>query len=202
MIEETESELHQPEQNLQVDLDDDSLESETPVDENLSEAKALADSDEPIIGDTADENPSDEADERDDELSVDLADGRKRISNRDRVRRIREADKFVNEGHRYWRRGRLGMAESSYLQALQVYPKYPRALVGMVRVHLKRRASVEALRSAKTLVRRKPRPSLYRLLLGDAYALDGNLASARSEWRIASRRGNKTARSRLRAKTN
>jgi DNA-binding response OmpR family regulator len=187
--EETGSELRQSEQDIQAVLDEDAL-----------EAEAVADLEEPLVGDTADEPVvGDDADDRDD-MSADPVVGSRGVTNRGRVRQIREADKFVIEGHRYWRRGRLGMAESSYLQALQVYPKYPRALVGMVRVHLQRRASGEALRSAKMLVRRKPQPSLYRLLLGDAYALDGDFASARTEWRIASRRGNRTARSRLRAK--
>ncbi|MBN1653997.1 MAG: hypothetical protein JXA30_09490 [Deltaproteobacteria bacterium] len=136
---------------------------------------------------------------QEDEL-IDPAGMDSRTMNRVRRRQIREADKLVDEGHRYWRQRRLGMAESYYLQALDIYPRYPRALVGMVRVHLKRRASGEALRSAKMLVQRKPKPSLYHLLLGDAYALDGDTASARSEWRIASRRGNTTARSRLKTK--
>lgn len=184
---ETDPASQQTAQNGASDLDQNSLEAET-----------LADSDAPLVGDTVDETDVvDDTDALDDETSTESVDGYTPPLSSDRIRQIREADKFVNEGHRFWRQGRLGMAESSYLQALQIYPKYPRALVGMVRVHLQRRASGEALRSAKMLVRRKPQPSLYRLLLGDAYALDGNLASARSEWRIASRRGNRTARSRL-----
>ncbi len=189
VAEETDPDPLQTSQNDQAELDQETL-----------EAEAVADLDEPLVSDTADETEfGDDADDLQD-TSVDSAGGTRRYKNRDRIRRIREADKLVTEGHHYWRRGRLGMAESFYLQALQVYPKYPRALVGMVRVHLQRRASGEALRSAKMLVRRKPQPSLYRLLLGDAYALDGDLVAARAEWRTASRRGNRAARSRLRAK--
>jgi hypothetical protein len=122
-----------------------------------------------------------------------------RLTDAEQTRRIREADKLVTEGNGYWQQGRLGMAESCYLQALKVYPQYPQALVGLVKVHLKRGASAEAVRAAKILVQRKPQPSVNHLLLGDAYALDGDTSSARSEWKIASRRGNAEARSRLQA---
>ncbi len=114
-----------------------------------------------------------------------------------RMRRIESASQLVARGHKLRRQGRLGMAEAHYLRALERHQRYPRALVGLVKVHLQRKDAREAVRWGKKLVRRKPGPSFNHLLLGDAYALDHNLTSARKHWRIASRRGNRVARQRL-----
>jgi hypothetical protein len=110
---------------------------------------------------------------------------------------IREANLHVTTGHRLMRQRRLGMAEAAYLKALQAFPAYPRAMAGLVRVHLERRDGVEALRWARRLVARQPRRSNNQLLLGDAYALMGARGAARDAWRQSMLYGSAVARKRL-----
>jgi hypothetical protein len=107
------------------------------------------------------------------------------------------ANRLVNVGHRLRRGGRLGMAEASYLKALDAEPRYARAMAGLVRVHLKRRDGVEALRWARKLTQLQPRRSNNQLLLGDAYALMDAHGAARKAWTTAARYGSRAARKRL-----
>ncbi len=107
------------------------------------------------------------------------------------------ARKLVTEATRLRRRQRLGMAEASYLKALSLWPNYPLAMAGVVRVHLERRDGVEALRWAKRLVKMKPLRSNHYLLLGDAYALNAKMDHARKAWRRSARFGNRRAKRRL-----
>ena len=113
-------------------------------------------------------------------------------------RRIARARKLVQQASRFRRGNRLGMAEAYYLKALEIWRRYPRAVAGMVRVHLQRRDGAEAVRWAKKLVTIQPRRSNNQLLLGDAYQLRGNLTKAKRAWRRSATYGNRIARRRLR----
>ncbi len=118
----------------------------------------------------------------------------------DRLRawRLKRARKLVQEATKLRRRKRLGMAEASYLKALTLWPNYPLAIAGVVRVHLERRDGVEALRWAERLVTMKPNRSNHHLLHGDALALNGKMDGARKAWRRSARYGNRRAKKRLR----
>jgi len=110
---------------------------------------------------------------------------------------IVRARQLCDEGHKLRSRGRLGLAEAKYLQALGLFPQYPRALAGVVRVHLTRGDGAEAVRWAERLVVMQPNRSNNQLLLGDAYALSGKAEDARRHWRKSAAYGNSTARKRL-----
>jgi cytochrome c-type biogenesis protein CcmH/NrfG len=106
---------------------------------------------------------------------------------------------LVDEGSLLIEDGRLGLAEASYLKALNIMPSYPRAMAGLVRVHIERKDGAEAVRWAKQLVATQPKNGQHQLLLGDAQALRGDTAAAREAWNQAVRYGNYTARQRLSA---
>jgi hypothetical protein len=108
------------------------------------------------------------------------------------------AQRLVDAGMSLTKQGRLGLAEASYLKALHLLPNYPRALAGLVRVHIARKDGAEAVRWAKRLVARKPNRALPQLLLGDAQALRGDAKAARAAWKNAARYGSAPARLRLR----
>lgn len=107
------------------------------------------------------------------------------------------ARQLCNEGHALRSRGRLGLAEAKYLQALGLFPQYPRAIAGVVRVHLTRGDGAEAVRWAERLTAMQPNRSNNQLLLGDAYALSGKGNDARHHWRKSAAYGNSVARKRL-----
>jgi tetratricopeptide (TPR) repeat protein len=107
------------------------------------------------------------------------------------------ANRFVNAGHRLRKEGRLGMAEASYLKALEAMPKYARAVSGLVTVHLARRDGVEAVRWARKLVALQGQRGAHHRLLGDAYALSGAKDPARKSWQQAVKLGDRAARARL-----
>jgi hypothetical protein len=107
------------------------------------------------------------------------------------------ARQLCNEGHGLRLRGRLGLAEAKYLQALGLFPQYPRAIAGVVRVHLTRGDGAEAVRWAERLVAMQANRSNNQLLLGDAYALSGKASDARRHWRKSAAYGNNAARKRL-----
>jgi len=107
------------------------------------------------------------------------------------------ARELCNEGHALRNRGRLGLAEAKYLQALGLFPEYPRAVAGVVRVHLTRGDGAEAVRWAERLVKMQANRSNNQLLLGDAYALSGKQHAARRHWRKSAAFGNLAARKRL-----
>jgi hypothetical protein len=108
-----------------------------------------------------------------------------------------KANYLVNMGHRLRKQNRLGMAEASYLKALNAMPNYARAVSGLVAVHLSRRDGVEALRWAKKLVQLQGKRGAHHRLLGDAYALAGNKSAARSAWQQGVRLGDRMSRSRM-----
>jgi tetratricopeptide (TPR) repeat protein len=115
----------------------------------------------------------------------------------ERARKIAAANHNVGQGHRLLARGRLEPAKAAYLKALAVLPDYPRALAGLVRVHLRRRDGAEAVRWAQRLVKEQPNRGNNQLLLGDALALRGDQTRARAAWRRATAYGNAAARKRL-----
>jgi len=104
---------------------------------------------------------------------------------------------LCGEGHLLRSRGRLGLAEAKYMEALRLFPRYPRAMAGLVRVHLTRGDGTEAVRWAERLVAMQPNRSNNQLLLGDAYALSGKTNKARIHWRQSANYGNMGARKRL-----
>lgn len=104
---------------------------------------------------------------------------------------------LCNEGHALRNRGRLGLAEAKFLQALGLFAAYPRAVAGVVRVHLTRGDGAEAVRWAERLVEMQANRSNNQLLLGDAYALSGKHRDARRHWRKSAAFGNLAARKRL-----
>jgi hypothetical protein len=103
------------------------------------------------------------------------------------------AELLVDEGALLFEDGRLGLAEASYLQALKSIPGYPRAMAGLVRVHIARKDGAEAVRWAKQLVTKQPKNGQHQLLLGDAEALHGDIAAARDAWKRAIRYGSAAA---------
>jgi tetratricopeptide (TPR) repeat protein len=103
------------------------------------------------------------------------------------------AELLVDEGALLFEDGRLGLAEASYLQALKSIPGYPRAMAGLVRVHIARKDGAEAVRWAKQLVAKQPKNGQHQLLLGDAEALHGDSAAARDAWKRAIRYGSAAA---------
>jgi len=133
----------------------------------------------------------DEADEADESLN----DGEVYDPKGDPARA--RANFHVNAGHRLRKQGRLGMAEASYLKALQAMPNYARAVSGLVAVHLARRDGVEALRWARKLVQLQPKRGIHQRLLGDAHALTGSTAAARQAWQLGMRLGDRTSRQRM-----
>jgi hypothetical protein len=109
------------------------------------------------------------------------------------------AQVLVDEGMVFFKDGRFGLAEASYLKALKTQPGYPRAMAALVRVHIARHDGAEAVRWAKQLVEKQPETSVNLLLLGDAQQLRGDLGAAEDSWTEAARRGNAIARQRLSA---
>ncbi len=141
------------------------------------------------------------ADEAEEDLLVaaqavggDASDGEDPVGDEPHLVRARQ---LCNEGHALRTRGRLGLAEAKYLQALGLFPQYPRALAGVVRVHLTRGDGAEAVRWAERLIAMQPNRSNNQLLLGDAYALSGKAHDARRHWRKSAAFGNSIARKRL-----
>jgi cytochrome c-type biogenesis protein CcmH/NrfG len=110
---------------------------------------------------------------------------------------LSHAEQLVDEGSLLFEDGRLGLAEASYLKALKVMPSYPRAMAGLVRVHIERKDGAEAVRWANQLVATQPKNGQNQLLLGDAEALRGDDAAARAAWTRAVRYGSPAARQRL-----
>lgn len=110
---------------------------------------------------------------------------------------LTRAEQLVDEGALLFEDGRLGLAEASYLKALKTMPSYPRAMAGLVRVHIERKDGAEAVRWAEQLVASQPQSGPNQLLLGDARALRGDDAAARAAWNRAIRYGSVAASQRL-----
>jgi len=117
----------------------------------------------------------------------------------DRASRVARAQHLQRMASRLRRQGRLGLAESKYLEALAEWPRYPLAMAGVVRLHLARKDGREAVRWARKLVRVQPKRGNNQLLLGDAYMLRRNVSKAKAAYRQSARYGNRTAKKRIAA---
>lgn len=145
----------------------------------------------------AEEEPAGDADEAANAEATETKAEENEPIPQNRARRIAIARSLVERGQRMRRHKRLGMAESYYLRALRHFDHYPRAVSGLVKVHLARGDAREALRWAKRLVAMKPNRRSHRYLLGEAYAMNGNMRKARRHWLRAARWGLKVAAKRL-----
>jgi hypothetical protein len=112
-------------------------------------------------------------------------------------RGLTQAQALVEDGLKLFKDGRLGLAEAAYLKALKLEPRNPRAMAGLVRVHIQRGDGVEAVRWAVTLCATQPNRGQNHTLLGDAWALRDNEPAAQSAWRLGARLGDAVARKRL-----
>jgi tetratricopeptide (TPR) repeat protein len=109
----------------------------------------------------------------------------------------RKASLLSNQGNAFRRKKMLPSARVRYLEALRVYPDYPRALSGLVQLALNGGDKGEALRYAKQLVKARPGQAVYQLLLGDAYRATGDEKEARKSYQSAAQLGSKDAEARL-----
>jgi CheY-like chemotaxis protein len=109
----------------------------------------------------------------------------------------RKASLLSNQANAFRRKKMLPTARVRYLEALRVYPDYPRALSGLVQLSLSDGQEDEALRYARQLVKARPGQAAYQVLLGDAYRATGDEKSARTSYQGAARLGSKTAEERL-----
>ena len=72
-------------------------------------------------------------------------------------------------------------------------------MAGYATLYVRTKDGVRAVKWAERAVRRRPRRTPYRILLGDALMLQGDTEGARRAWRkaLAQDPGNRRARSRL-----
>jgi hypothetical protein len=110
----------------------------------------------------------------------------------------RRASLLSNQGNAFRRKRMLPTARVRYLEALRVYPDYPRALSGLAQLSLADGNGSDAIRYAKQLVAARPGQAAYHLLLGDAYRAAGDEKEAKATYQTAARLGSRTAEERLR----
>ena len=111
--------------------------------------------------------------------------------------RSKRASKLVSQGHSFRKRGLLETARNRYQQALDQFPDYPRAYVGLAQVAIKQSKGEEAEGYVHKLLSAKPDDREYLTLLGDAYDAQGLKAEARETWQRAARHGSRSAKKRL-----
>jgi tetratricopeptide (TPR) repeat protein len=111
--------------------------------------------------------------------------------------RVAAANRHVAAGTRALRKNRLSEAQAAYSRALAALSGYPRALAGLVRVHLQRKDGRAALDWARKLVAKQPNRGGNQLLLGDAHALRGDRELALAAWKRARGYGSAAAKKRL-----
>lgn len=112
------------------------------------------------------------------------------------VREVSFRDR-MRQANRMRRRGRMKKAAALFEEALELRPKYPPALAGLARVHLKNNDSKEAAQWARLSVEQVPKAAGYHLLLGDALSQGGDQSAAEAEYREAERLGSEAAGERL-----
>ncbi len=110
---------------------------------------------------------------------------------------IAQAARLTSQGNSFFDKGLLRTARARYLGAVNASPAYPRALAGLSRLELARGHAEQAVGYAERLVRSKPAPATYWVLLGDAYASAHMPGKAHEAWTRAMRRGSHIARLRL-----
>ena len=111
--------------------------------------------------------------------------------------RLLKAKRLLKRAKRLRRFGHAARAQVSYEQAIEVYPSYGAAVVGLVTLHLRAKATEPALHWARRLEQLRPKGAMTYLLLGDALNLQGDRAGARDAWKRARRYRSKSARRRL-----
>lgn len=109
----------------------------------------------------------------------------------------RKASSLSNQGNAFRQKRLLPSARARYLEALRVYPAYPRALAGLTQLALSAGAAQEARDYAQQLVKARPGQAAYQLLLGDAQRAAGDDKQARAAYLTAARLGSRTAEERL-----
>jgi DNA-binding response OmpR family regulator/Flp pilus assembly protein TadD len=112
------------------------------------------------------------------------------------------SDLLVYRALRLIRRKELDVAEATLDRAWELDPKNPRAMAGYAALYLEREDADLAVKWAKQAVQRRSKRTRYHILYGDALALQGHSAKARSAWRkaLSLDPGNQAARSRLAGK--
>ena len=111
----------------------------------------------------------------------------------------RASDVLVHRALPLIRNGELSRAEATLDRAWELDPKNPQAMAGYATLYVRTKDGVRAVKWAERAVRRRPRRTPYRILLGDALLLQGDTEGARRAWRkaLAQDPGNRRARSRL-----
>lgn len=89
------------------------------------------------------------------------------------------------EGRRYLRRERIEEATEAFFEALQLDDSNPHSMIGLAEIHLAQGNPEAAIEFARRAVQLRGRRSRYRLILGDAYRANEQLAEARAEYRNA-----------------
>jgi tetratricopeptide (TPR) repeat protein len=86
-------------------------------------------------------------------------------------------------GAEYYAIGKLAEAESTYLQALETYPKYYRSLAGLAQVRAAQERYPEAMELYREAINTVPMPE-YVAALGDVHAKSGNQNEARKQYEL------------------
>jgi len=112
------------------------------------------------------------------------------------------SDVLVTRSLALIRGGEFDLAEATLDRAWELDPKNPQAMAGYAALYIAANEGDRAIRWAERAVAKRPRRAPYRVLLGDALMLQGEVDSARRAWRkaLAQDPDSRAARSRL-AKT-
>ncbi|HKO92257.1 MAG TPA: hypothetical protein VJU61_13930, partial [Polyangiaceae bacterium] len=109
------------------------------------------------------------------------------------------ASSLVRKGNKLRRRGRLRAAHDAYRDALEAFPRFPRALFGLTEIAVAQGDAAKALDRVGHLLQERHRFPDDQRLLGDVYMLAGRTDEAQAAWRRGARMGSSVARARLRA---
>jgi tetratricopeptide (TPR) repeat protein len=111
--------------------------------------------------------------------------------------RHKRAAELVDEGRYYQRTGNNRMAALRYEQAVELMPRYKRALLALVNASMRLSDAQKAVAAAEQLVKAYPVDALHHRLLGDACKRAGQMERARKAWQTAADSGDPVAPSRL-----
>ncbi|MCZ6806720.1 MAG: tetratricopeptide repeat protein [Deltaproteobacteria bacterium] len=112
------------------------------------------------------------------------------------------SDVLVHRALSLIRSGELDRAEATLDRAWELDAKNPQAMAGYATLYLRAKDGDRAVEWAQRAVAKRPRRAPYKVLLGDAFMLRGDVRRANKAWRkaLAQDPDNRAARSRL-AKT-
>jgi Tfp pilus assembly protein PilF len=115
------------------------------------------------------------------------------------IDRTGSSDALVARGHEALERRELATARAYFEAALEKERQNTHAMAGLAEVALAQRDAATAVAWAERAVALRRRRAPYRIILGDARALAGDLEGARQAWREALQidRGSRDARRRL-----